>query len=254
MILARTVHPKHRRLLLCLVIILLAVAAYFAWPTPVPALPAQLSTAVPAECRQLLLLLSPSTTSIQARLWRLRRESAAHSWQVDAGPLAATVGRKGLAWGLGLHSATAPEGFPIKQEGDKCSPAGVFALPFTFGIAPTALQLRMPYVPLTDTIIGVDDPASRYYNQVVDSALVERDWSSHEPMRRWGDLYQWGAMIGHNPQCQPGRGSCIFLHRWPAPGKATAGCTALSAEDLRDTIAWLDAEQKPHLLQGLSSW
>ena len=209
---------------------------------------------MPAECRQLLLVLSPATASVQAQLWRLSREDASHPWAVDAGPLPATLGHKGLAWGLGLHSATAPEGFPIKHEGDKCSPAGVFALPFTFGIAATAAQLHMPYIPLTDSIIGVDDPASRYYNQVVDSALVQRDWTSHEPMRRWGDLYQWGAMIGHNPQCQPGRGSCIFLHRWPAPGKGTAGCTALSAEDLRDTIAWLDAEQKPHLLQGLSSW
>jgi L,D-peptidoglycan transpeptidase YkuD (ErfK/YbiS/YcfS/YnhG family) len=232
----------------------LALALGLLFGSRTPALPSALVQDIPPDCKQLLLVLSPSPSSVAARLWCLHRSSPLHSWQVQAGPHPATLGHKGLAWGIGLHTSSAPSGLRHKQEGDKCSPAGLFALPFTFGIAPSAPQLLMPYVALTDTVIGVDDPQSKHYNQVVDSSLVTRDWGSHEPMRRWGDLYAWGAFIAHNPKAEPHRGSCIFLHRWPAPGKGTAGCTALSAQHLQQTIAWLDSSQQPHLLQAVEGW
>lgn len=44
----------------------------------------------------------------------------------------------------------------------------------------------------------------------------------------------------------PGAGSSIFFHIWRRDGGApTAGCTAMSEENLRAMIAWLDPSRHP---------
>ena len=220
-----------------------------------PPIPARFAASLPAACRQVVLVLAPDERSEQARLWLLERPDAREDrWHRAAGPIPCTLGHQGLAWGAGEHAAAPPAGFRIKHEGDKCSPAGVFRLPFAFGIAPEAPELKLPYTPLTPTIIGVDDPKSRYYNQIVDNTKVGRDWDSNEAMVRHDRLYLWGAFIAHNPACKPGLGSCIFLHLWPGPGRGTAGCTAMAEADLKQVLAWLDPAKEPRLVQGLEGW
>jgi L,D-peptidoglycan transpeptidase YkuD (ErfK/YbiS/YcfS/YnhG family) len=172
------------------------------------------------------------------------------------GPLDVTLGRKGLAWGQGEHRSNAPPGFPLKREGDGCSPAGVFRIPFAFGLVneAEAARLRLPYLKLTQDIIGVDDPNSRFYNQVVNATEVRRDWESNEAMSRHTKLYRWGAFIDQNPGRIPGGGSCIFLHLWPGPGRSTAGCTAMAERDLKEVLEWLDPAKEPRLVQTLTAW
>jgi L,D-peptidoglycan transpeptidase YkuD (ErfK/YbiS/YcfS/YnhG family) len=221
-----------------------------------PHIPGLFAASLPADCRQVILMLSPEQASPNGRLWLMERANEGEAWHSVMGPLTITLGHKGLAWGVGEHTAAAPPGFPIKREGDKCSPAGVFRIPTAFGMeaAPEAAWLKLPYTPLTPEIIGVDDPKSRYYNQIVDSTQVTRDWDSNEAMMRHDRLYRWGAFIAHNPDGVPGLGSCIFMHIWPAAGSGTAGCTAMSEEDLKVVLAWLDPAKKPRLVQGLEGW
>lgn len=221
-----------------------------------PRLPRALAADIPDDCGQLLLVLSPHPTSRQAQLWLLERDSSRRGWRVHTGPLPATLGGNGLGWGTGLHRSSPPPGFPVKLEGDRRSPAGLFRLPFAFGHAPAeaAAHLRLPYTPITDHTIGVDDVTSRHYNRVVDDREVLRDWTGHEAMSRHTKLYEWGAFIAHNPDCIPGLGSCIFLHLTPDAGRPTAGCTALSAADLQTVLRWLEAAKNPLLLQGLATW
>lgn len=218
-----------------------------------PPLPALLAPALPPQCQQVVLVLAPDDHAVQARLWLLQRAGKG-PWRAVSDPIPCTLGHKGLAWGAGEHTSAPPPGFRIKREGDKCSPAGVFRLPFAFGLAGIAPELKLPYTPLTPTIIGVDDPKSRYYNQVVDNTKVERDWDSNEPMVRHDRLYQWGAFIAHNPGATPGLGSCIFLHLWPGPGRGTAGCTAMAETDLYRVLTWLDPALEPRLVQGVEGW
>lgn len=247
---------KRRAIILAAVAITTAIWAAMQVLVPAaPRVPRMFRSALPDGCRQVMLVLSPSEESVDAKLWLLEREAGGR-WQTHAGPITVTLGRKGLAWGVGEHCCTAPADFRIKHEGDGCSPAGVFLIPFAFGVArgPDASWLRLRYLPLTQSIIGVDDPKSRYYNQIVDNTLVSRDWDSNEAMIRHDDLYRWGAVIAHNPGGLPWRGSCIFLHRWPAPGIATAGCTGMSADDIRQVLAWLDPALEPRLVQCLESW
>ena len=249
-----------KKFVVLLAVLLVAFAVFWTaryWLRPAaPAIPAVFATSIPANCRQVLLVLSPSQPSATARLWLLERDGGDDEWEMVGEPMPVTLGHTGLAWGVGVHAAEAPDGFPVKREGDKCSPAGVFRLPFAFGQAPAADApwMRMPYTPLTPSIVGVDDPKSRYYNQVVDNTVITPDWDSNEPMQRHGDLYRWGAFIGHNPEGTPGLGSCIFFHLWPGPGKGTAGCTGMSGEDIEKVLRWLDPAKEPHLVQGLEGW
>jgi hypothetical protein len=245
---------KPIKILFCLAFLLPLVFILFmlaSSDSSFPTLPLPLSQDIPADCRQIVLVLAASPSANRAELWLMERGRAGAAWKSAAGPLPATLGKNGLGWGHGLHRCPPPSGFPIKLEGDKRSPAGLFAIPFAFGIPSEeeAAHLRLSYVHLTKHTVGVDDATSKYYNQVVDDRRVLRDWMSHEAMNRHTTLYQWGAFIAHNPQNIPGLGSCIFFHLTPRNGHSTAGCTALSADDLQTLLRWLDAEKNPLLLQ-----
>lgn len=222
-------------------------------PTPVPTIPADLARDLPEGCLQVLLVLPPSIQSITGGLWMLERAGADEAWMAKDAPIAVALGRNGLAWGIGLHQAKPPAVFAMKREGDGCSPAGIFRLPFAFGYAENAGEFKLPYRRVTGTMFGIDDVKSRYYNQVVDTAEAARDWTSDETMLRADGLYRLGIFVAHNPGNEPGAGSCIFLHLWRGPGSATAGCTAMAEADLLPILRWLDPEKKPLLVQGLTA-
>ncbi|HRH97948.1 MAG TPA: hypothetical protein PLB55_18550, partial [Prosthecobacter sp.] len=180
---------------------------------------------LPEACRQVLLVIAPHEKSITAKLRMIECDSF-EGWHQVGETIPVSLGRNGLAWGVGEHTAVTPAGFRTKLEGDGCSPAGVFRLPFAFGDASES-ELMLPYVPITESLMAVDDPQSRFYNQVVDAARVTKDWTSTELMCRDDGLYRWGALVAHNPMNLPGAGSCIFLHLWRGEGLPTAGCTAM---------------------------
>ena len=236
-------------------------------PEAVPLLPEALMSHVPKDSRQVILVLSPAAESVPVRLWCLERVSEKGAWQTKMGPLPAVVGRNGLSWGRSDFTPDqAPKISPawrIKHEGDGCSPAGVFALPFAFGSSDKTetAWLKLPYTQATPSLRGVDDPASLFYNRVVDETKLpdggKKDWNSSEDMLRTGDdAYKWGVFIGHNwPGTVRGkgaRGSCIFLHLWKDEKSGTAGCTALAEDSLKKIMAWLDPAAKPMLVQTVA--
>jgi L,D-peptidoglycan transpeptidase YkuD (ErfK/YbiS/YcfS/YnhG family) len=208
------------------------------------------------KCVQLLAVQSPSPASITAQLSRYERSSTPSGWRQISHAIPVTLGRTGLAWGRGLHTNPDTSSLPIKQEGDGRSPAGLFQLPRAFGYAPPSpatADIGLPYIHLSETTVGVDDPHSLFYNQLTDDRHPLKDWSRSEVMRRPDGQYEWGLEVAHNlpPSATPGAGSCIFLHIWSAPGRPTEGCTALSRDDMRSILTWI----KPGalLLQGLTS-
>lgn len=213
-------------------------------------IPALFAPDLSENCRQVLLVLAPDENSICAELRMLER-GADDAWKQWSETIPVTLGRNGLAWGLGEHKSPPPVNFRIKREGDGCSPAGVFRLPLAFGEAPTP-KCKLRYVPITETLLAVDDPQSRFYNQIVDSAQVTQDWASTEFMRRDDGLYRRGFVVAHNPANQPGAGSCIFIHLWRSQGQPTAGCTAMSGENLERVLAWLDPAREPRLIQWIA--
>ncbi len=214
---------------------------------------------VPESARQMLLVTTAEWSATDGALQRYQREPGG-DWRAVGEPVPVVVGRSGLGWGRGLHPAEADG--PTKREGDGRAPAGVFRLSAAFGYADSAAT-GLPYVP-TPGLHCVDDRRSASYNQVR-GVPADRDWDSHETMRRRDGLYRIGAIVAHNgPGVDPalvpqaaladdvpvaGDGSCIFLHVWRGPGTVTAGCTAMPDARLAEVLAWLDADADPVLVQ-----
>ncbi len=195
--------------------------------------------------QQLVVVRSHSDSSTKATLRRFEKMDG--KWQPIGDAVAVSLGRTGLAWGRGEHP---PQHGPQKREGDGKSPSGLFFFGQIFGYAPaSAANFKVPYVPADEALECVDDSRSRFYNQLVDSKLVQKDWTSSELMRRPDHQYRWGIVVNHNFPAQAGGGSCIFLHIWREPGSPTLGCTAMAEDDLLTLLHWLDPAKFPQLLQ-----
>lgn len=211
----------------------------------------QASRTPTSASRQLLLVVAEDWTSTAGRMQRFARAGVDGVWLPVGMPLAAVLGRCGLAWGRGLHPP-AGTGEPEKCEGDGRAPAGVFAITALFGAdSALARAAKLPYLCATSDLKCIDDSSSVHYNRIVDQAAVAQpDWASCEDMLRGDERYAVGAVVAHNAEpVLAGCGSCIFLHVWAAPGMPTAGCTAMALADMCMLAGWLDAAAKPLLVQ-----
>lgn len=199
---------------------------------------------------QLVLVVAPAWNSTSAELRRFERQGFSADWRQTGAAFKVSLGKSGLAWGLGVHREMAA-GAVAKREGDGCSPAGVFAITELFGYANQHLSAKLPYRSATRELKCIDDPASSHYNRIVDQgALDQVDWQSHEEMLRRDERYEIGAVVAHNsPQPVPGAGSCIFIHVWQSEGVPTAGCTAGALPDIAELCTWLDGSAAPLLVQ-----
>jgi L,D-peptidoglycan transpeptidase YkuD (ErfK/YbiS/YcfS/YnhG family) len=202
-----------------------------------------------ADAEQLVVVVTADWNAPNGELRRYERADGSAAWHEVGEAAPVTVGRAGSAWGIGLHPAQ-PSG-PQKREGDGRAPAGVFALGTAFGYANSA-STALPYRAMSVADYCIDVPASPLYNRIVDAREVGENTvaGSTEPMRRDlhadGDQrYRFGFVIEHNPNAQPGAGSCIFAHLWKAPGEPTAGCTAMADGVMEQLVGWLDPRRKP---------
>lgn len=206
--------------------------------------------ALPQECSQLIVVTTTDWDALKGFL-RCYEKNSAGCWNTVGDEIPVVVGKKGLAWGKGLHPLICGA-TNLKREGDGRSPAGIFALGTAFGKLSTeqVASLKMDYLVLTPTIEAVDDVHSIYYNCIVDREKInDPDWSSSEKMFE-EPLYDLGVVVDHNfPTPEPGRGSAIFIHIWRGESSGTAGCTAMKKEDLERVVFWLDPKAAPCLVQ-----
>ena len=200
--------------------------------------------------RQLVLVTTPGWDAPAGELRTYER--AGDAWREVGRARAVTIGRAGAAWGLGLHAAQ-PDG-PRKREGDGRSPAGIFAIGDAFGYA-ERIGTGLDYQGMTGSDWCVDVSESPLYNRIVDTkdVGVAAVQGSTEPMRRDlhadGDQrYRIGFVVEHNAGGEKMGGSCIFAHVWKAPGHPTAGCTAMSDEDMQGLLRWLDKRKAPRFV------
>ncbi|MEA3212207.1 MAG: hypothetical protein QOE70_5264 [Chthoniobacter sp.] len=207
-----------------------------------------LISAIPGDCRQLIFVTTPDWGESHGSLRLFERTRADDRWKIIGRARDVLTGERGLAWGLGLHQVPATA-LRRKREGDRCAPAGIFRLVSAFGAGPQASTIKLPYRRVTADTEAIDDPRSRFYNQIVARSSVPKpDWKSSEKMALIPD-YALGLVVAHNPRNQPGAGSCIFLHLWLGDRRGTAGCTGLRKSDLEEIMAWLDPRQQPILIQ-----
>ncbi len=233
-----------------------------------PAVGAAQGRAAPAAlagARQLVLVTAEGWDATTGTLRRYTRAAADAPWRAAGAAVPVTLGRAGLAVGTDGAGAGPIAGGPAKREGDGRAPAGAFPLVAAFGFGAPGAGVRLPYRPVADGTVCVDDPESPLYNAVVDSAAAgAARWASAERMRRVAG-YRQGVVVGYNgarvvraadtvaapgaPRPAAARGSCIFLHVWDGPGRPTAGCTAMDAPALAAVVDWLDPAARPVLVQ-----
>jgi D-alanyl-D-alanine dipeptidase len=203
-----------------------------------------------AASRQCLVVTAADWES-KTGVLRAFERAPGSDWKEVGDTVPVVLGKKGLAWGIGFLPLPLAEG-PRKKEGDNKAPAGIFRLGPAFGYAAgdRARWIKLPYLHLTKSVEGVDDPRSRYYNQLVDRSKIARvDWQTSEKMLRSDELYKWGLVVAHNSSARPGGGSCIFMHIWRNSSAATAGCTAMPEQNLVNVLRWLDPGARPILIQ-----
>ena len=206
---------------------------------------------LPESSRQLVVVITSSWNDHAARMYSFERSPK--DWQKLPGHYEAVVGSKGLAWGVGLHGISETD--PVKKEGDRKAPAGIFRLiqAMGYGSAP-APGVTFPYEQIKNDSHCVDDVNSQYYNRIVKESDLPAPkaelWRSSEIMKRKDDLYKWLIVVDYNrKKPSPGDGSCIFIHVWRSAEKGTAGCTAMAEKNVVEFITWLRREADPVLVQ-----
>ena len=164
-------------------------------------------------------------------------EKLGDKWQMAFEPFNAVIGRNGFA--------AAGE----KREGDGKTPSGIYSLKITFGYDEST-KTKMPYRQALADDIWVDDPNADDYNRWVKKQ--ETHVASYEIMKRDDNLYKYGIIIEYNTDpIIKGNGSAIFLHIWKAEGIPTAGCVAVSEENILKILDWLDPAASPLIITGI---
>lgn len=210
-----------------------------------------IETSIFTSSKQIIIVVTDSTNTDQGTLYRFERDEKL-TWNLISEPIPVIIGRKGFALGNGLISLD-DTGMDEKIEGDKKSPSGVFTLTKAFGFIPEEklTKLKIAYIEITNITECIDDPRSKFYNQIVKNNEVDSvDWNSSEKMWKADPWYRFGVFVDNN--CSPinsGKGSCIFLHNWDGTDDSTVGCTAMAPEFMRDIVLWLDSEKDPLLVQ-----
>jgi len=189
--------------------------------------------------QQILLVVADDFNSSTAKLTCIEDD------QLICKDVKVNLGKNGLGWGIGLQEIPHAQNEPIKHEGDKRAPAGVFLLTESFGYAPQH-QGKLPYLYADKNLICVDDSHSPFYNQIIEANGNEK---SFEHMRRKDGQYKIGVVVAHNTNATPNRGSCIFLHIQKAPHHPTVGCTSMQEKDLLKIVKWLNKQKNPLLIQ-----
>lgn len=229
-------------------LVLMAFAALAAGCATAPA-----SRSAPpwSNAQQVVVVITPDWNANHGLLGTYERVQG--KWRQVGERQPVMIGRKGSAWGLGLHPdlQARPQAGPIKHEGDGRSPAGVFGIGDAFGYAQHA-DTALPYDPMQASHYCMDVSGSPLYNCIVDARDVgtEAVAGSTEPMRldlhAAGDQrYRLGFVIEHNPQAKRDAGSCIFAHLWKKPAESTAGCTAMDDATMTRLLGWLRPDQHP---------
>ena len=212
------------------VIAVLAVATVHSVAVRAQSCPAPL-----ADAKRLVLVTAPNMNDVAATMRLYERASAKEEWRALGATEPATVGKAGIGWSQ-FFLKLARRGEPLKVEGDKRTPAGIFRIGRSFG---TLASSRPDYLHVTPDTICVHDLSSPAYNTIASRARVGPAVSA-ENMSRVLPMYRRGLLLDYPTDARKQAGSCIFIHVWRSPTTGTAGCVAMPeprVEALQDFAA-----------------
>lgn len=205
-----------------------------------------------SESLQAVVVTTKDWSAMQGEAQVFERKNTKTKWQAAGKSFPVVVGKNGMAWSDALNDLPSDTGgrLLMKTEGDGKSPAGIFNLSSAFGTIENNARIKLSYLKLNEYTECVDDVKSSHYNRIVNRMQVGNfDWKSSEKMLEIVPQYDLGVFVEHNRERQAGAGSCIFLHIWTDAATGTAGCTAMSRENMEIVLYWLDAKKNPVLIQ-----
>jgi L,D-peptidoglycan transpeptidase YkuD (ErfK/YbiS/YcfS/YnhG family) len=190
---------------------------------------------IPPDVDQILMVTGSGFSLFRSiKVYALERTGS--GWRLAMDPIDATIGRNGFA----------PYG--EKREGDGRTPSGLYRLGTAFGYDQSAAT-KMPYRQSLADDVWIDDPDAPDYNRWAKQNQTRA--RSYEKMKRGDNLYQYGMVIEYNTDpVVRGHGSAIFLHVWAGLKSTTAGCVAVSENNLLRILNWLDPTAKPAILMN----
>jgi len=205
---------------------------------------------VPRNCTQAIVGVSSSWNSSYVTL-RVYEKSRG-GWQAIGSSWKGRLGSNGLAWGYGIHPKI-QSSIPLKKEGDKRAPAGIFKIGGAYGYdAQIKKHTALQYHRITTRDLWVEDSKSPHYNKhLTIPHKPSNSWEKKAQMRQGDYAHALKLYIAHNDAILggkpvPGLGSAIFFHIWRGGGsKSTAGCTTMDKTKLRTMIAQIDPSKNP---------
>lgn len=183
---------------------------------------------------QILLVTNDCPSCITATISALEKKDG--KWKKVWEPFGGVIGKNGFA----------KPG--EKREGDGKTPSGIFSLQRTFGYQ-ESIRTKMAYRQALPDDLWIDDINSADYNRWVKKDKTQA--VSYEKMKRDDNLYKYGIVIEYNTNpVIKGHGSAIFLHVWRGENMATAGCVAISEDNIVRILGWLDPQALPLIIMG----
>ncbi|WEH42760.1 L,D-transpeptidase family protein [Streptomyces sp. AM 2-1-1] len=187
--------------------------------------------------RQLIIAEAPEAGSTTGTLtWWERRRGR---W-TRAGSAPARFGAGGLTEGR------------TRRQGTGTTPAGLYDLPYAFGVRPAPAGTAYPYRRVTDRSWWCQDNGARAYNRWAEPLPSDCGAAEAEHLIDYRTQYARALVIGFN-YAKPvrGRGAGVFLHVDGAG--ATAGCVSVAAGAMDRLLAWADPAARPHIAIGTSA-
>jgi D-alanyl-D-alanine dipeptidase len=179
--------------------------------------PAPLATAL-----RLVLVTAPTMKDTIATMRVYERTSPGDVWRQRGAVEPAVVGKAGMAWSP-FFKAFAGKKEPIKVEGDKRAPAGIYTIGRSFG---TVASSNSGHLQVTPDTICVDDLRSPAYNTIASRASLGPKVHA-ENMSEALPMYRRGLLVNYPTDAKRKAGSCIFIHVWRTSNTGTAGCVAV---------------------------
>ena len=186
------------------------------------------------DSSQVLLVTNNCPSSFTVKIYALEKKN--NKWKKVLESLNGVIGKNGFA-------------MPgEKREGDGKSPSGIFPLQMTFGYN-KSIKTKMPYRQALSDDLWIDDVNAGDYNRWVKKENTKA--VSYERMKRDDTLYKYGIVIEYNTTpVIKGYGSAIFFHVWRGENIPTAGCVAVSEDNILMILDWLDPQANPLIIMG----
>jgi L,D-peptidoglycan transpeptidase YkuD (ErfK/YbiS/YcfS/YnhG family) len=207
-------------------IFLLAAAPAMAQTCPAPL----------AGARRLVLVTAETMSATSATMRLYQRGAPDDAWRALGPPEPALIGKAGMGWSH-FFRRLARRGEPIKVEGDKRAPAGVYRIGRSFGVLASP---RPDHIRVTPDTVCVADTASPAYNTITSRQRVGRRVHV-ENMSRALPMYRRGLQVNYPTNARARAGSCIFIHVWRSPTTGTAGCVAIPEARVKALQEWTAA-------------